>query len=84
MSYLDEKALEIVKNYSMSHTEQPLRGFDIAAQDVCIIWKYNFTYVLKTANVARDGRYYKVTYDNDKREWNLKVFKMFDEQIIKE
>jgi hypothetical protein len=36
---MDERALQIIRDYETANVDKPLRGFDKALEDVAIVWK---------------------------------------------
>lgn len=85
---MDERALQIIRDYATANADKPLRGVDKALEDVAIVWKckalQNWKYLLITARSRNDGTYYELTYNGDKKEWYLDVYKKFENKIIKE
>lgn len=85
---MDERALQIIRDYETANVDKPLRGFDKALEDVAIVWKcktlQNWKYLLITARSKSDGTYYELTYNGDKKEWYLDAYKKFENVVIKE
>lgn len=80
---MDNKALEIVKNYILEHLD---KSDTIPALEVYIVWKckalQNWKYLL--ASTLPDGMYYEMTYNGDKKEWYLDAYKKFENRVVKE
>jgi len=80
---MDEKALQIVRNYIVEHLDKsdPLPTFE-----VFIVWKckalQNWKYLL--SSTLFDGMYYELTYNGDKKEWYLDSYKKFENRVIPE
>lgn len=78
---MDNKALEIVRNYILEHLDKSdaMSGFE-----VYIVWKckalQNWKYLL--ASTLPDGMYYELTYNGDKKEWYLDAYKKFENRVI--
>lgn len=78
---MDEKALQIVKNYIVEHLDksdtQP--GFT-----VFIVWKckvlQNWKYLI--SSTLYDGMYYELTYNGNGKEWYLDAYKKFENRAI--
>lgn len=78
---MDNKALEIVRNYISEHFD---KSDDIPVFEVYIVWKckalQNWKYLL--ASTLPDGMYYELTYNGDKKEWYLDAYKKFENRVI--
>ena len=80
---MDEKALDIVRDYIKDHLDKsdPEVSFD-----VYIVWKakilQNWKYLI--SSTLPDGMYYEVTYNGDKKEWYLDAYKKFENVMIPE
>ena len=78
---MDNKALEIVKNYILEHLDKsdPEPKFDVFT-----VWKakalQNWKYLL--SSTLSDGMYYELTYNGDKKEWYLDAYKKFENRAI--
>lgn len=78
---MDEKALEIVRNYINEYLDKsdPAPVFDLY-----IVWKakvlQNWKYLI--SSTLHDGMYYELTYNGDKLEWYLDAYKKFENQRI--
>ena len=78
---MDNRVIEIVKNYITSHLDKS----DIAPKfEVFVVWKckalQNWKYLL--SSTLYDGMYYELTYNGDKKEWYLDAYKKFENQCI--
>ena len=80
---MDDKALQIVRNYIEKHLD---KSDDKPEFEVYIVWKVkalqNWKYTL--SSTLPDGMYYELTYNGDKREWYLDAYKKFDNVVITE
>lgn len=80
---MDEKALDIVRDYIKDHLDKsdPEVSFD-----VYIVWKakilQNWKYLI--SSTLPDGMYYEVTYNGDKKEWYLDAYKKFENVMVPE
>lgn len=85
----DEKAIEIVRNYIMEH----LYKSDLMSDfHVYTVWKckvlQNLIYLI--CSTVFDGAtepynmYYELTYNGDKHEWYLDVYKKFQNAVVKD
>lgn len=79
---MDEKVIQLVRDYVMNHLEKS----DEAPQfDIYTVWKcktlQNWKYLL--ASTLPDGMYYELTYNGDKKEWYLDAYKKFENVCIK-
>lgn len=78
---MDEKALDLVRNYINEHLDKsdPAPVFDLY-----IVWKakvlQNWKYLI--SSTLSDGMYYELTYNGDKLEWYLDAYKKFENQCI--
>lgn len=79
---MDEKALQIVKEYVKSHLDKTDGEIDF---EVYTVWKakalQNWKYLISTT--LFDGMYYELTYNGDKKEWYLDAYKKFENKVIK-
>lgn len=78
---MDNKALEIVRNYILGHIDIS----DATPEfDVYTVWKcktlQNWKYLL--ASTLPDGMYYELTYNGDKKEWYLDAYKKFENRVV--
>lgn len=80
---MDDKALEIVKDYILEHLDKSDEPVDF---DVYIVWKCkalrNWKYLL--SSTLSDGMYYELTFNGGKHEWYLDAYKKFENRCIKE
>ena len=80
---MDNKALEIVKNYIREHLDKsdPTTDFEVFT-----VWKakvlQNWKFLI--SSTIPDGMYYEMTYNGDKHEWYLDAYKKFENRCIKE
>ena len=78
---MDDKALDIVKNYIFDHLD---KSDFVPKFDVYIVWKckalQNWKWLL--ASSLFDGMYYELTYNGDKEEFYLDAYKKFENQVI--
>lgn len=79
---MDEKVINIVKNYILNHLD---KSDEIPDFSVFTVWKakvlQNWKYLL--SSTLPDGMYYELTYNGDKKEWYLDAYKKFENQVIK-
>lgn len=79
---MDNKAIEIVRNYILEHLDKsdPTPEFEVYT-----VWKskalQNWKYLL--SSTLNDGMYYELTYNGDKEEWYLDAYKKFENRVIK-
>lgn len=80
---MDNKALEIVKNYIREHLDKSDPATDF---EVFTVWKakvlQNWKFLI--SSTLLDGMYYEMTYNGDKHEWYLDAYKKFENRCIKE
>lgn len=80
---MDGKALDIVKNYILNHLDKsdPEVKFE-----VYFVWKakvlQNWKYLI--SSTLPDRMYYELTYNGDKKEWYLDVYRKWENVCIKE
>ena len=79
---MDNKVIEIVRNYILEHLDKsnPTPEFEVYT-----VWKskalQNWKYLL--SSTLNDGMYYELTYNGDKEEWYLDAYKKFENRVIK-
>lgn len=83
MIFMDEKAINIVKQYVLDHLDKS----DPASEfEVYTVWKakvlQNWKYLISTTLL--DGMYYELTFNGDKHEWYLDAYKKFENKVIGE
>lgn len=80
---MDERAIEIVRNYIMEHLD---KSDTVPPFDVYTVWKckalQNWKYLI--SSTLNDGMYYEVTRNGDKGEWYLDAYKKFQNVVIKD
>lgn len=80
---MDERAIEIVRNYIMEHLD---KSDTVPPFDVYTVWKckalQNWKYLI--SSTLNDGMYYEVTRNGDKGEWYLDTYKKFQNVVIKD
>lgn len=80
---MDERAIEIVRNYIMEHLD---KSDTVPPFDVYTVWKckalQNWKYLI--SSTLNDGMYYEVTRCGDKGEWYLDAYKKFQNVVIKD
>lgn len=80
---MDEKVINIVRNYILNHLD---KSDETPNFSVFTVWKVkalqNWKYLL--SSTLPDGMYYELTYNGDKKEWYLDAYKKFENQVIKD
>ena len=80
---MDNKALEIVKNYILEHLD---KSDETPNFEVYIVWKckalQNWKWLL--ASTLFDGMYYELTYNGYRHEFYLDAYKKFENRCIVE
>lgn len=75
------RAMAIVEQYASNHLDKSDPPAEFA---VYIVWQcktlQNWKFLISTS--LRDGMYYEVTYNGDKKEWYLDAYKKFENQCI--
>lgn len=78
---MDNVALSIVKKYILDHLDKsdPAPKFEVYT-----VWKakalQNWKYLI--SSTLYDGMYYELTFNGDRREWYLDVYKKFENRKI--
>jgi len=79
---MDNRALEIVRDYILKHLD---KSDETPQFDVYTVWKakilQNWKYLL--SSTFSDGMYYELTYNGDKKEWYLDAYKKFENVVIR-
>lgn len=80
---MDNKALSLVNNYILKHLDKS----DTTPEfETYIVWKskilQNWKYLV--SSTLYDEMYYEVTYNGDKREWYIDVYKKFENVCVPE
>lgn len=79
---MDNMALMLVEDYIAGHLDKsdPEPEFDVFT-----VWKakilQNWKYLI--SSTLPDGMYYELTYNGDKKEWYMDVYKKFENKVIK-
>ena len=80
---MDEKALEIVREYIEEHLD---KSDEKPEFQVFTVWKakalQNWKFLI--SSTLFDGMYYEMTYNGDKKEWYLDAYKKFENRVVKE
>lgn len=73
-----------VVDYFNQHTD-PTSKFSINEQDVFIVWSCKTLQNNKAlvSTIVTDGMYYEITYDGDKQEVYVDVYKKWENFVIK-
>jgi len=78
---MDNVVISIVTDYIKEHFDrsEPFPNFEVYT-----VWKVkalqNWKYLL--SSTLSDGMYYELTYNGDKGEWYLDVYKKFENRVI--
>ena len=76
-----EKAIEIVKQYAEEHLDKSDGEIYF---NVFVVWQcktlQNWKFLLSTD--LRDNQYYELTYNGDKEEWYLDVYRKIGNKCI--
>ena len=81
MELMDNKALNLVRDYIIEHLDKsdPIPEFDVFT-----VWKaktlQNWKFLI--SSTLHDGMYYEMTYNGDKQEWYLDAYKKFENRRI--
>lgn len=78
---MDNKALQLVRDYILEHLDKSDQEPNF---DAFIVWKckalQNWKYLI--SSTLFDGMYYELTYNGDKKEWYLDAYKKFENRVI--
>lgn len=78
---MDIKAAMVVTDYVNEHLD---KSDEAVLYHTYIVWKckilQNWKFLISTD--LRDGMYYEVTYNGDKKEWYLDAYKKFENRCI--
>ena len=78
---MDEKAIQIVREYILEHLDKSDQEPDFT---VFTVWKakalQNWKYLL--SSTLFDGMYYELTFNGDKKEWYLDAYKKFENRVV--
>lgn len=78
---MDEKALQIARDYIEDHLDKsdPKPEFDVYT-----VWKakalQNWKYLI--SSTLFDGMYYELTYNGDEKVWYLDAYKKFENKVV--
>ena len=78
---MDEKALQIARDYIEDHLDKsdPKPEFDVYT-----VWKakalQNWKYLI--SSTLLDGMYYELTYNGDEKVWYLDAYKKFENKVV--
>ena len=80
---MDFEAIDIVEKYIIEHWPRPYVGDTLFK--TFIVWKskalQNWKYMISTD--LRDGMYYELSYNGDKKEWYLDAYRKVENKVIK-
>ena len=78
-----EEAKKIVKKYAKDHLDKSDEDYS-EDFEVYVVWQskalQNWKFMISTS--LRDGMYYELTYNGDKKEWYLDAYKKFENCVI--
>lgn len=82
-TFLDQ-CKEIVRDYANAHLDK-CDGKEIGTEEVFVVWYCKTLQNAKALLSTKlfDGMYYELTYNGDKNELYLDVYKKFDNQCVK-
>lgn len=76
-SPMDERAMRMVAQYTVDHLD---KSDEMPMFDIFTVWKckilQNWKWLISTT--LFDGMYYEITYNGDREEWYLDVYKKFE------
>lgn len=79
---MDNKAIEIVRNYILEHLDKSDAPVDF---EVYTVWKcktlQNWKYLL--SSTLPDTKYYELTYNGDTEEWYLDCYVKLENRVVK-
>jgi hypothetical protein len=80
---MDEKVIQLVRDYILSHLD---KSDETPQFEIFTVWKckvlQNWKYLI--SSTLPDGMYYELTYNGDKGEWYLDAYKKFENVCIKD
>lgn len=79
----NERVIRIVEEYVDAHLD---KSDAVPSYEIYVVWQ---CYILGNAKwlistTLRDGMYYEVTYNREKREYYLDAYKKFENQCIQQ
>ena len=82
---MQEKARKMVMDYFNSHVDVT-DGIQITMEDVFIVWfsKTLQNWKALVSTTVPDGQYYEITYNGDKGEAYLDVYKKWENVVVKD
>jgi len=80
---MDGEAIMLVEDYVMEHVGEDEQDIEFETH---IVWKakalQNWKYLITTD--LRDGMYYELTYNGDKKEWYFDAYQKVENRVIRE